>query len=159
MDYRFELVRQMVKAGVDINNYDKLGNTVFMAFVIHLDDGDDGTTLSALLRYLISEGANVHRRNRQGETALHIAVRLGHKIATAVLLDEGANVHARTLEGKGVLAIGERHYFEARSDPQLYASIMACLALCIHYGAVARPTPVQEWSTRSSQAPRRILKV
>ncbi|KAF8863952.1 hypothetical protein BDZ45DRAFT_737795 [Acephala macrosclerotiorum] len=148
----------MAERGVELNSYDEAGNTALMAFVIHLRDGDDDNTLSAMLRYLINNGADVHRRNCRGETALHIAVRLGHKTATAVLLAEGSNVHARTLEGKGVLALGEREYFAARTNPQPYASIMACMALCMHYGAVANPTLVQEWLLKSSQKSHRTLK-
>jgi hypothetical protein len=145
---RFDMAQKMVNVGVSINNYDKNGNTVLMAFVNHLPDGEDDKTLSRMFHYLIQNGANVHRRNYWGETALHIAVRLGHKIATRVLLESGANVHARTSRGKGILAVGEMHYFRAREDPALYASIMACMALCIQYGAVAAPTLIQEWSFR-----------
>jgi len=141
----------MVSLGVDINNYDKHGNTVIMTFVTHLKDGEDDKTLAILFGHLINKGANIHWRNRQGETALHIAVRLGRKIATRVLLENSANVHARTAEGKGVLALGETHYFAAREDPLLYASIMACMALCIRHGAVAAPTLVQEWSVRDGE--------
>jgi ankyrin repeat protein len=118
-----------------------------MAFVTHLCDGEDDKILTKLLRHLTHNGANLHWRNRQGETALHIAVRLGRKSATRVLLEDGANVHARVVEGKGVLAVGEAHYLKARNNQQLYASIMACMALAIQFGAVAAPTLVQEWST------------
>lgn len=147
MTLRYELVQNMLSVGVDINSYDLQGNTVLMAFVAHLCDGEDDKTLAKLLHHLAHKGANLHWRNRQGETALHIAVRLGRKIATRVLLEDGANVHARTTEGKGVLAVGEIHYLKARDDQQLYASIMACMALAIQFGAVAAPTVVQEWST------------
>jgi hypothetical protein len=144
---RYELVQDMLLAGVDVNTYDCHSNTVLMAFVIHLCDGEDDKVLAKLLHFLIQRGANVHQRNRHGETALHIAVRLGRKIATRVLLENGSNVHARTIEGKGVLAVGEAHYLRARDNQQLYASIMACMALAIQFGAVAAPTLVQEWST------------
>lgn len=145
---RYELAQQMVSLGVNINNYDENGKTVLMAFVTHLPDGEDDKTLAKLFHHLIRNGAKMHWRNRWGETALHIAVRLGHKVATRVLLESGANVHSRTSEGKGVLAVGETYYFRAREEPRLYASIMACMALCIQYGAVAAPTLVQEWSDR-----------
>ena len=147
---RYDLVEEMVRNGVDVNNYDKNGNNVLMAFVSHLYDGEDDKTLTKIFHHLIHSGANIHRRNRQGETALHLAVRLGRKVATRVLLEHGANVHARTPEGKGVLALGEKYYFQARDDPPLYASIMACMALCFQYGAVPVPTLVQEWSVRDS---------
>lgn len=77
----------------------------------------------------------------------HIAVRLDRKIATRVLLEDGANVHTQTVEGKGALAVGEAHYLKARNNQQLYASIMARMALAIQFGAVATPMLVQEWST------------
>lgn len=150
LTFRYELAQNMIAVGVDVNNYDKEGNTVLMAFVTHLRDGEDDKTLTQLLHCIIHNGANVHWRNCQGETALHIAVRLGRKVATRVLLMNGSNVHARTAEGKGVLAVGEMHYMRAKQNPQLYASIMACMALCIQYGAVAQPTLVQEWSMKGT---------
>jgi hypothetical protein len=148
LKFRYELAQRMMHLGVDVNHYDKEGNTVLMAFVTHLEDGEDDKTLSKVIHDLIEYGANVHRRNRQGETALHLAVRLGRKVTTKVLLKTGANVHARTPEGKGVLALGERHYLKARDQPKLYASILACMALVMGYSAVAAPTRVQEWSTK-----------
>ena len=143
---RYELVQKMIASGVDVNSYDKDGATVLMAFVTHLPDSEDDKILARLFQHLIQNGANAKWRNRGGETALHIAVRLGRKVATRVLLECGANVHARTSEGKGVLALGETHYFRAREEPRLYSSIMACMALCIQYGAVATPTLIHEWS-------------
>ena len=145
LKFRYELVSNAILAGVDINHYDKKGNTVLMSFVIFLHDGEDDKILSELLHHLINRGANLHWRNRRGETALHIAVRLGRKVATKVLLQRRANVHARTLEGKGVLAIGEMNYFQAKYNQSLYASIHACMALAIKYRATATPTLVDEW--------------
>jgi hypothetical protein len=150
--FRYELVQKMITVGVGVNNYDKKGNTVLMAFVIHLQDGEDDKTLTQILQHIISNGANVHWRNRESETALHIAVRSGRKVATRVLLMNSASVHARTAEGKGILPLGEVHYLRARQDPPLYASIMARMALCIRYGAVARPTSVQEWSMKETKS-------
>jgi hypothetical protein len=147
---RYELVQNLLHVGkVDVNNYDKYGNNVLMAFVAHLDDGEDDKALTKLLQLLINNGADIHRRNRRGETALHVAVRLGRKIATKVLLENGANVHARTIEGKGVLAVGEEHSLGAVEDQHLYSSILACMAIAIRCGAVAAPDLVREWSLSS----------
>ncbi|RKF60329.1 putative ankyrin repeat protein [Erysiphe neolycopersici] len=148
LDLRYELVDKLVLAGVCLNNYDRAGNTVLMAFVQNLKDGEDDKTLAKLFRYLIERGANIHGRNRQGEIALHIAVKLGRKVATRVLLETGSNVHARNADELGVLGIGEKYYFKARNNPTLYASIMACMAQCIQYGAAAMPTLAQEWSVK-----------
>ncbi|KAH7409198.1 hypothetical protein BKA64DRAFT_639499 [Cadophora sp. MPI-SDFR-AT-0126] len=153
LTFRYELIQAMVCVGVDVNNYDVSGNTVFMAFIIHLPDGEDDKTLMDIFKLLIRSGANIDRRNRKGETALHIAVRLGRKVATRALLNHGANVHARTAAGKGMLALGEAHYLKARDNVPLYASIMACMALCIGCGAVASPTWVQEWLAKAGTRP------
>ncbi len=146
LSYRFELVKNMIAAGADINHYNCKGETVLMAFITHLLDGEADKTLTDLLHYLVHKGANIHRRNRAGETALHIAVRLGRKVATKVLLMNGANVHARDSDGQGVLVVGEKRYLQAHGAPLIYAPIMACMALCIQYGAIASPTPRHEWS-------------
>ncbi|RKF48978.1 putative ankyrin repeat protein [Golovinomyces cichoracearum] len=148
LDLRYELVERLVSSGVSLNNYDRSGNTVLMAFVQHLKDGEDDKTLAKLFRYLIERGANIHWRDRQGEIALHIAVKLGRKVATRVLLEAGSNINARNADDLGVLAVGEKYYLKARNDPTLYASIMACMAQCIQYGAAATPTLVQEWSVK-----------
>ncbi|PVH88680.1 hypothetical protein DL98DRAFT_524327 [Cadophora sp. DSE1049] len=153
LTFRYELIQAMVSVGVDLNNYDSFGNTVLMAFIVHLPDGEDDKTLMDIFKLLIKSGANIHRRNREGETVLHIAVRLGRKVATRVLLTHGANVHARTAAGKGMLALGEAHYLKARDNVPLYASIMACMALCIGCGAVAAPTWAQEWLAKVGTRP------
>jgi ankyrin repeat protein len=149
LQLRYQLVKDLVARGVDVNNYDNRGSTVLMAFITHLADGEDDKVLAKILTHLIRHGANIHWRNRQGDSALHVAIRLGRKVATRVLLDHGANVHARNAEGKGVLSVGQSHYFAARDEPSLYAAIMVCMALAIDYGAVAAPSIVQEWSTNT----------
>ncbi|CZR66853.1 uncharacterized protein PAC_16754 [Phialocephala subalpina] len=60
---RFELVQKMIALGVHVNNYDRYGNTVLMAFVSHLKDGEDDRTHANLLHYLIRNGANIDWRN------------------------------------------------------------------------------------------------
>lgn len=152
MHLRYQLVKNLVSSGVNVNNYDNRGFTVLMAFIRHLPEGEDDKTLSNILEHLLRSGANLHWRNREGETALYIAVCLGHKVATRVLLDHGANVHARMAGGTGILLAAESHYFKAHENPQLYASILACMALVIDYGAKPSPTLVQEWLFRKTNS-------
>jgi hypothetical protein len=152
LSLRYELVRNMIGCGVRVNDYDKQGSTVLMAFVTHLQDGEDDKILANIFQHLILWGADVHMRNTRGETALHIAVRLGRKVATKVLLESGANVHARTVSSQGVLAVAQTAYFNAKEDQPLYASIIACIALAIQHGAVPAPTMVQEWSIKQGGA-------
>ncbi|MCK5917448.1 MAG: ankyrin repeat domain-containing protein [Cocleimonas sp.] len=56
-----------------------------------------------LLKTLLAEGANIHHKNFNGESALHIAASLGNIQMVKYLLSKGANINART--GKNWLPI------------------------------------------------------
>jgi len=99
-----------------------------------------------VLQRLLNAGANLHWRNREGETALHLAVKLGRRTATAFLLQQNANIHTRTGSGKGVLALGQDACKEARDDVTLYAQIELCMSLAIDAGAISTPSVLQEWT-------------
>jgi ankyrin repeat protein len=49
-----------------------------------------------LLKKLIAEGANIHHKNFNGESALHISASLGNMQMVRYLLSKGANVNDRT---------------------------------------------------------------
>jgi ankyrin repeat protein len=138
-------LRRLLQSNVDINSYDKDGTTPLMAFVIHTRASEDEASTIRILKRLLEAGSDTDRRNRKGETALHIAVKLGRKTATTVLLKEGANVHARTRDGLGILALGYESANKAKYDETLYAQIMLCITLVANAGAVSAPTILQEW--------------
>ena len=159
---------------VDVNHYDKSGNTVLMSFIASIpDDQDDrAKTLGAILETLIAAGARVEARNRRGETALLVAARLGRKIALATLLERGggggggagsmgskggtgANVHARDVDGCGVLDVVDAtcRAAGARDDLPLYARLEACRALLTGrggWGVVQDPSVAMEWRVRGA---------
>lgn len=83
-------------------------------------DEDEGSATRPL-QHLINVGADIHRRNRQGETLLHLAVKLGRRAATKFLLSVGANVHARASNGLGIVALGHQCASEAKHKPSHYA--------------------------------------
>ncbi|KAK4172464.1 hypothetical protein QBC36DRAFT_362696 [Triangularia setosa] len=146
---------------VDVNAYDKSGNTPLMAFITHIpDDQDDKSkTLLALLETLIrAKGSKIEARNRRGETALLVAARLGRKVALTTLLEHGANVHARDVDGRGVLEVvdevckgagrGDRGKGAGKGDVSLYARAEACRVLLTgrrDWGVVGRPGVGREW--------------
>ncbi|KAK0667865.1 hypothetical protein QBC41DRAFT_278074 [Cercophora samala] len=146
---------------VDVNAYDKSGNTPLMAFITHIsDDQDDKSkTLLAILETLIrANGCKIEARNRRGETALLVAARLGRKVALTTLLEHGANVHARDVDGRGVLEVvdevcrgagkGDRGKGAGRGDISLYARAEACRVLLTgrrDWGVVGRPGVAREW--------------
>jgi ankyrin repeat protein len=138
-------VKHLLKVGIDPNNYDNEGSTPVMAFIAHsrAAEGDDSTLL--ILNYLLEAGSAIHRRNRRGETALHLAVKLGRRAATKALLVSGANIHARTSGGLGVLELGHKHAMKSCPEGTLYSQIMLCISLVASFGAVSQPTILDEW--------------
>jgi hypothetical protein len=118
-----------------------------MAFIIYARAGEDDDSTSRILNYLLEAGSDIHRRNRQGETALHLAIKFGRRAATKFLLVSGVNIHARTKAVLGVLELGQKSSMENKRDETLYAQIMLCMSLAASFGAVSRPTILDEWGS------------
>ncbi|KAL5323720.1 hypothetical protein ACEPPN_008261 [Leptodophora sp. 'Broadleaf-Isolate-01'] len=137
----------LLSNGVNPNSYDKNGFTPLMSFVLHLREEESEDDMDLLIAGLLEAGADINSRNRQGETALHIAVKLGRRIATKILLAHGANLHARTSGGLGVLALGMRYSDRAAHDSVLYAQISLCMCLVGSAGAIPAPTVLDEWAS------------
>ncbi|KAF6842400.1 ankyrin repeat protein [Colletotrichum musicola] len=145
---RETIVRDLIELGVDPNHYDKYGNTVLMAFVAQLPEDDDYKKPVAILEFLIRAGADIDARNRSGETALHIAVRRGKKLAMRTLTQNGANVQARDVEGRSVLEVADRMVASGSRGID-HPRYEACHAWLSGQGkAVQDPTIIQEWGFR-----------
>ncbi|KAF4977543.1 hypothetical protein FZEAL_5914 [Fusarium zealandicum] len=148
LNARLESAEVLIHAGVDLNHYDIYGNTPLMAFAAQLPEDDDYKVGPSILHHLIAAGAEVDARNRAGETALHVAVRCGRKLAARQLVEDGATVHARDSAGRSVLEVAD---MKMRSlgvyDTEEYAHLEACRAwLSGQKGsAVQNPTVMQEW--------------
>lgn len=153
MHARLEMVEGALQSGVDPNHYDCQGYTPLMAFVAQLPEDDDYKTGPQILDLLIKHGANVHWRNRSGETALLVAARCGKKLAVRTLIENGANVHARDASGRGVLTLLDGKTASALDNPIQYAHYEACRAyLSGSKGNACRePTLMQEWGIDPSQ--------
>lgn len=148
LEFRRSLAAGLLDAGVDPNHYDGRGNTPLMVFSAELPEDSDYKTGPRILDLLIEKGANVHARNRAGETALHVAVRCGRKLAMRILVRHGASVHARDAEGRSVLDVADAKMVSpGAEDPREYARHEACRAwLSSNKGlAVQRPTVLDEW--------------
>ena len=148
LELRFELAKGILMAGADPNHYDLNGNTPLMAFAAELPEDNDYKTGPKILDLLVKHGADVHARNRAGETALHIAVRCGRKLAVKTLVRLAANVHARDSSGSSVLDVADNKMRSCRDeDPSEYAHYEACRAYLssIKAQAVQQPTVLDEW--------------
>ncbi|KAH8714174.1 hypothetical protein BGZ61DRAFT_207436 [Ilyonectria robusta] len=147
MNLRLQLLDGLLQAGVDPNHYDSEGNTPLMAFAAQLPEDEDYKTGPEILSRLIAAGAEVNARNRAGETALHIAVRCGRKLAMRTLVQHGANVHARDAAGRGMLQVTDVKMRGSRGyNPKEYAHFEACRAWLSGKGmAVQEPSVLQEW--------------
>ena len=145
-EYITNTVKELLEAGVDPNDYDETGNTPLMAFIQnHLSPNFERKITADVLQMVIAAGASVHRRNRKGETALHIAMRLGRPSAVEVLLNNHANVHSRARNGEGILAVAGKASLRAKQDGALYHRIITCMAIAGKYGAVLGPSTKDEW--------------
>lgn len=151
LELREGLLQGLLDAGVDANAYDGNGNTPLMAFCAQLPDDDDYKVPVSILQLLINRGADLHARNRRGETALHVAVRRGRKLAVRTLVNAGANVHVRDASGRGVLDVcdeGMAMGGEGDGDGEGgYMPLEACRAwLSSGQGkAVQDPGVLEEW--------------
>ncbi|KAI4226298.1 MAG: hypothetical protein L6R36_003289 [Xanthoria steineri] len=138
---RLNLVKHLLSIGVDVNHHDHEGVTPLMAHV------RCETYQHAIVDELLQHGAEPNARDSSGNTALHIAIKLGNMDATKILLGRGANVHARNRKCEGLLTVAKRAQRGAKDDVGLYAKITACMALIIDAGAIASPNLIHEWDT------------
>ncbi|KAM3550034.1 hypothetical protein MY1884_008450 [Beauveria asiatica] len=148
MKTRLDSLRDVLNWGVCANAYDANGNTPLMAFVAQLPEDGNYKLGPRILEILIEAGGNVDARNRAGETALHIAIRCGRKLAAKALVDQGANVYARDALGRSVLDVADAKILAAgRGYPGEYARLEACRAWLSGQkgGAVQNPTVLDEW--------------
>ncbi len=84
-------VRELIKAGADVNAKTKDGETVLMwaSFSGHVDTA----------RELIKAGADLNAKQKDGETVLMMAAGEGHTDTTKELIKAGADVNAKTKDG------------------------------------------------------------
>ncbi|OAA41271.1 ankyrin repeat protein [Metarhizium rileyi] len=145
---RLELLTGLLDSGVDPNQHDNNGNTPLMAFVAELPEDDDYKVPPKILQLLLAKGANIHARNRRGETALHVAVRCGQKLAMRTLSERGANVHATDSAGRSLLDVADARMVSCDSDEHTrdYAHYEACRAWLSGKGlALQVPSVMNEW--------------
>ncbi|RYO79242.1 hypothetical protein DL764_010040 [Monosporascus ibericus] len=151
LSYRLELLEGLISARVDVNHYDKTGQTPLMAFVKHIPDGTkEDKELRQIIKRLVQAGAKMEARNRHGETALYMAARLGKKVALDQLIELGASVCVRSASGLNALEANKQALKAATNDTHLYARLHGCCGILA--GQLGEGwkgvTALEEWGTR-----------
>ncbi|KAH7407197.1 hypothetical protein BKA64DRAFT_640133 [Cadophora sp. MPI-SDFR-AT-0126] len=109
---------------------DGLGDTPILALVKCWDySKDDERELSPLIRDLVSLEADIHMRDRQGDTALSVAVKRGLRPAVMTLMTLGASQYSRRYDGKTIMdtAVAELSRVQRDGNDKAYAMIMSCI--------------------------------
>ncbi|KAI1388626.1 ankyrin [Hypoxylon trugodes] len=149
---RLEYLEGILFAGVDVDHYDMQGQTPLMAFIRYRpeDSKFDKESMERVVRRLRDAGANLEKRNREGETALHVAARSGKKVALKELLQLGANPYARDACGLSVLAAIDELWANTERDGALTARLEACRGIFTSLVPceAQEPTVLQEWGAR-----------
>lgn len=130
------------------NWVDRNGDTILTARLKLLERKDAASTY---IRSLLASGVEVHAQDCRGNTALGIAAARGLREATQTLLEAGANPNSRNYSHTSILRRATKCMLMASKSNKndLYASILACQALLVDYGAVQEPGIWLEWSSRS----------
>ncbi|KAH9987843.1 ankyrin [Xylariaceae sp. FL0662B] len=153
VDSRLEYLEGLLHANVDVNHYDNKGQTPLMAFVRHRQEDSKGDMreLENIIKMLHNAGAELEKRNRYGETALHIAARSGQKYTMKVLLGLGANPYTRNAHGMSLLDMIDQEFLNSEGDAYTVSRLEACRAWIsskVLYGSSQKPTVLDEWGVK-----------
>lgn len=127
---------------VDVN-----GDSVLIYIVKEWRPIEDERQLATMITNLIRRGAEVHMRDRNGDTALAIATRRGLRPAVTALLSRGANPNTRNYQGRGILSQAMGYLRPANDGKKAlqYARILSCMALLTDHGAKVEPNAYDEF--------------
>lgn len=103
-----EIFKLLVAKGGNIHAVDHHQNTTLYYAARHMADGD-------FVQYILDNGVAINAQNKIGQSALHMAARLGNISALHTLLINGANATLKNLQGKTALhdAVGTNHVKES----------------------------------------------
>ena len=116
----------LLKHGACINHQDAWGNTPLM----HACSARKSARLSSsLTKLLLQHGANVHITNKQGLTAMHIAVAHQNAYALQALFANG-HLPRSSLEGFPMVVFSGRHLFISPIPDGRFSSICQVITSC-----------------------------
>ena len=124
------LMRELIAKGVDVNR----AHAGLPALIAATRDSHQGRPDAVMT--LLTNGADPHCADSEGNTPLHYAARAAQPVVAALLCDAGAPVDATNLEGQTPLAIAAaagkcdavRFLLERQADPQVERAQPALVA-------------------------------
>jgi ankyrin repeat protein len=130
-----------------ISRFDKNGDTALIALLKWWKYDLDELLLEDAIRRMVARGAEVHMRNRVGDTALAIATRRGLRPAVTTLVDLGASIHARNYQKIGILRQAQNCLAQAKhvEADKLYGMILSCIVFLVDLGAMIDTHAYREW--------------
>jgi hypothetical protein len=138
---------QWVQSTHNITWVDVNGDTSLTAVLKDWSSEDDELKLRDLIKGLVQSGAEIHARDRNGNSALAIAAIRGFRSIVVLLLNAGAHYHARDYDGSGILEQATEALQIARNKEKdkLFAMICCCITLLTDFGANDEPNEIDEW--------------
>lgn len=158
-----ESIQRSTDASKGMTWVDCLGDTPLTAFLKSEQAGEDEEdSVKQRVEHMIGQGAEIHMRDRKGDTALAIAARRGFRTIVTLLLKKGSNANCRNYRRVGLLRQTMKSMREAWGNDRLWAMIYSCHIALIDAGATSDPTDEDEWmlprpkkpSAKSSSKPR-----
>jgi hypothetical protein len=127
----------LLNRGVDVNAFDSRGETPLHTLLSHIRHHDEDKTIALFTKLMVlrDHGADLHLRDRNGNTALHLACKSGRVPCVEILIAMGTNVDARNYSGLSAIA-------EARMAnilPEGAERIQQCINLVREAGGVDDP--------------------
>lgn len=88
------IANMLIKAGAEVNDYDKMGNTPLL-----LTCGKNTEGCISIAKNLIVRGAYINERNGRGYTPLMLSIEAGTDEVSELLIEKRADVKAGTMSG------------------------------------------------------------
>lgn len=111
-----EMFQLLVRYGAKPTLLDKQKNTPLHHLAENSDDAD-------LARQFVSYGVNVNAVNKEGKTALMIAVENDRSYLVKALIESGADVNARDREGRTALDLAGDRLVQTRTLLETYGAV------------------------------------
>jgi hypothetical protein len=133
---RKDTLINLLNRGVDVNAFDSQGATPLHTLLSYTrkHDEDSAIALFTKLMVLRDHGADLHLRDRKGNSALHLACKSGLVPCVEILLAMGANVNARNYLGCSPIAEAQRAM--ENSLPEHAERIQQCIDLVRRAGGI-----------------------